>query len=62
MHEGSVLLNNPDVAQKLPAHYHKWLLVFDPRESEKRKSSNGCDHRIMLKVPDRNLRMGSIYQ
>jgi hypothetical protein len=32
---GTIVNRNPEIAKKLPEHYHKWLLLFDPKESEK---------------------------
>jgi hypothetical protein len=57
-----VLFNNPNVLKKLPPQYHKWLLLFDPKESEKLPDNKGCDHRIELKTAEENLKMGPIYQ
>jgi hypothetical protein len=34
IHIGAVVMSNPSIAQKLPTHYHKDLLLFDPKESE----------------------------
>jgi hypothetical protein len=62
IHIGAVLFQNTDIFKKSPVHYHKWLLLFDPTESEKLPDSKGCDHRIELKSPEENLRMGPIYQ
>jgi hypothetical protein len=62
IHIGAVLFNSPDLLQKLPVQYHKWLLLFDPKESEKLPDNKGCDHRIDSKTAEENLRMGSIYQ
>jgi len=59
---GSIISRNPEIAKKLPEHYHKWLLLFDPKEAEKLPDNKGCDHRIELKVPEDQLRMGPIYQ
>ena len=59
---GAIISKNPEIAKKLPKHYHKWLLLFDPEESEKLPDNKGCDHRIELKVPAERLRMGPIYQ
>jgi len=55
-------MSNPSIAQKLPTCYHKFLLLFDPKESEKLPDNRGCDHRIELLGPDDKLRMGPIYQ
>jgi hypothetical protein len=55
-------MRNPTIAQKLPLHYHKFLLLFDPKESKKLLDNTGCDHRIKLLGPDDKLRMGPIYQ
>jgi hypothetical protein len=59
---GTIVNRNPEIAKKLPEHYHKWLLLFDPKESEKLPDNKGCDHRIELKLPEDQLRMGPIYQ
>jgi hypothetical protein len=58
---GALVVNDTSLLQKLPAHYHKWMLLFDPTESEKLPSNKGCGHQIELKVPEENLRMGPIY-
>jgi len=62
IHIGAIVTNNPSIAQKLPTCYHKFLLLFDPKESEKLPDNRGCDHRIELLGSDDKLRMGSIYQ
>jgi hypothetical protein len=62
IHIGVVLFSNPEVLKKLPPQYHKWLLLFDSKESEKLPDNKGCDHRIDFKTAEENLRMGSIYQ
>jgi hypothetical protein len=62
IHIGSVVMANPTKAQKLQVHYHKFLLLFDPKESEKLPDNEGRDHRIELLGPDHKLRMGPIYQ
>jgi hypothetical protein len=55
IHIGAVLFQNTDIIKKLPIHYHQWLLLFDPTESEKLPDSKGCDHRIELKSREENL-------
>jgi len=62
VHIGAIVMSNPTIAQKLPSHYHKFLLLFNPKESEKLSDNKGCDHRIELLCPDDMLRMGPIYQ
>jgi hypothetical protein len=57
-----IVMNSPFIAQKLPAQYHKFLLLFDPKESEKLPDNKGCDHRIEQLGPEDKLRMGPIYQ
>jgi len=59
---GAIVSDSPTLLEKLPKHYHKWLLLFDPKEAEKLRSNKGWDHRIELKVPEEDLRMGPIYQ
>jgi hypothetical protein len=59
---GRIINRNPEIAKKLPEHYNKWLLLFDPEEAEKLPDDKGCDHRIELKTADDQLRMGPIYQ
>jgi len=44
IHIGAIVMSNPSIAQKLPAHYHKFLHLFDAKESEKLPDSKGCDH------------------
>jgi len=53
-------MSNPSIAQKLPVHYHKFLLVFNPEEAEKVPDNKGCDHRIELIGAEDKLRMGPI--
>jgi len=62
IHIGAVVTNNPSIAAKLPVCYHKFLLLFDPKESEQLPDNRGCDHRIELLGSDDKLRMGPIYQ
>lgn len=62
IHIGAVLFNNPDILQKLPSQYYKWLLLFDPKESEKLPYNQGCNHRIELRTAEENLRIGPIHQ
>jgi len=52
---GAVIFDSPSLSEKLPKHYHKSLLVFDPKEAEKLPSNTGCDHQIELKVPEEDL-------
>ena len=62
IHIGAIVMSNPSIAAKLPAHYHKFLLLFDPNEAEKLPNNRGCDHRIELLGTEDKLRMGPIYQ
>jgi len=62
VHIGAIVMSNPSVAQKLPTHYHQFLLLFDPKEAEKLHDNKGCDHRIELLGAEDKLRMGPIYQ
>jgi hypothetical protein len=55
-------MSNPLAQQTLPTHYHKFLLIFDPKESEKLLDYTCCDHGIELLGPEDKLRMGPIYQ
>jgi len=55
-------MSNPSIAAKLPVCYHKFLLLFHPKESEKLLDNKGCDHRIELLGSDDKSRMGPIYQ
>ena len=55
-------MSSPSIAQRLPAHYHKYLLLFDPKEAEKLPDNQGCDHRIELLGAEDKLRMGPIHQ
>jgi len=34
IHIGPVIFDNLQVIQKLPLQYHKWLLLFNPKELE----------------------------
>jgi transposase InsO family protein len=62
IHIGAIVQSSPTILSKLPTHYHKFLLLFDPEQAEKLPDSKGCDHRIELLGPDDKLRMGPIYQ
>jgi hypothetical protein len=55
IHIGAVVASNPSIASKLPSHYQNFLLLFDPKESEKLPDNQGCDHRIELFGPDAKL-------
>jgi hypothetical protein len=61
-HIGAVVMSNATIAQKLPLHYHKFLLLFDTKEAGKLPDNKRRDHRIELIGPDDKLRMGPIYQ
>jgi len=62
IHIGVVAMSNPSIAQSVLAHYHKFLLLFDPKEAEKLPDNKGWDHRIELLGPEDKLRIGPIYQ
>jgi hypothetical protein len=62
IHIGAIVQSSPTIYNKLPTHYHKILLLFDPEEAEKLPDNKGCDHRIELLGPDDKPRMGPIYQ
>jgi hypothetical protein len=62
IHIGAIVKSNPLIAQKLPMHYHKFLLLFDPKESEKLFHNMGYDHRIELLGQEDKLWMGPEYQ
>jgi len=62
IHIGAILFSNPEVLKKLSPQYHKWLLLLDPKQSEKPPDNKGCDHRIELKMAAENIPMGPIYQ
>jgi len=55
-------MSNASIAQKLPAHYHNFLLLLDLEEAEKLPDNKGCDHEIQLLGAEDNLRTGPIYQ
>jgi len=55
-------MNNPSIAQELPTHYHKFLLLFDPKEAEKLPDTKDSDRRIELLGHEDKLQMGPIYQ
>jgi hypothetical protein len=57
-----VFFNNPYILQKLPPQYQKWLLLFDPKETDKLPDRKECDDCIELKSAEENLRMGPIDQ
>jgi len=58
IHIGAVVQTSPAILSKLPTHYHKFLLLFDPEEAEKLPDNKGCDHHIELLGPEDKLRMG----
>jgi len=60
LHFGAKDMSNPSIAQKLPTHYHKILILFAPKELEKLPNNTGCDSRIELLGPDDKLQMGPI--
>jgi len=62
IHIGAIVQTNRAILDRLPRHYHKFLLLFDPKEAEKLPDNKGCDHCIELLGPDDKLRMGPIYQ
>jgi len=62
IHIGAIVVSNPSIAQRLPTHYHKFQLLFNPKEADKLPDNTGCDHRIELLGPEDKLRMGPIYQ
>jgi len=62
IHIGAIVMSNPSIPQKLPTWYHKFLLLFNPKESEKLPDNKGCNHRIEVLCRDDKLRMGPIYQ
>jgi hypothetical protein len=39
---------SPSVPQKLPVHYHMFLLPFNSKELEKSPDNKGCHHQIEL--------------
>jgi len=59
---GAIIFDNPSVLDKLPKDYHEWQLLFDPKKANKVPSNQGCDHRMVFKVPEENPRMEPIYQ
>jgi transposase InsO family protein len=60
---GSIIFNaTKELSEKLPRQYHKWLLLFDPQESEKLPKHGPHDHEINLKTPDDQVKVGPIYQ
>lgn len=48
IHICAIVMSNPSIAQKLLEHYDLFLLVFDPKASEKVSDNTGCDHLIKL--------------
>jgi hypothetical protein len=57
-----VVMSKPSLWQKLPPQYHKFMLLFDPEQSEKSPDNKGCDDRIELLDSEDKLWMGPIYQ
>lgn len=62
IHIGVVSFNNAELLQKLPPQYHKWLLLFDAKKSEKLPNNEGCHNRTEVVTAEGNLRMEPIYQ
>jgi hypothetical protein len=60
IHIEAVIFSNPESLKKISLQYHKWLLLFDPKESEKLPDNKECDYRIGLKTAEANLRTGPI--
>jgi hypothetical protein len=59
---GSAAFNaTTQLAEKIPPQYHKWLLLFDPQESEKLPNCGSHDHKIKPKVSDNQVKVGPIY-
>jgi hypothetical protein len=50
------------MVDRLPKHYHKFLLLFDPEHAEKLPDHRGCDYYIELINSDNKLRIGPIDQ
>lgn len=48
IHIGAIVMSSPMILTKLPAYSHKFMLLFDPRESENLPDNKGCNHRIEL--------------
>lgn len=59
---GAVVCNSPSLLEKLPKHYHKWLLLFDRKEAEKLPMHKESYHQIELLSSEDKLRMGPIYK
>ena len=59
--ESVVFHNTKQLAEKLPSQYHKCLLLFDPKESEKLLKHGPHDHEINLKESDDQIKVGPIY-
>ena len=62
IHIGAIVMSNPSIARRLPAHSHKFLRLFDLKDAEKLPDNRGCDHGIELLGAEDKLRMGPIYQ
>ena len=62
IHIAAVVMNNLSMLQKIPSHYHRFLLLFDPKQAEKLPDNKECDHRIELLGPEDKLQMRPIYQ
>ena len=44
IHIGAIVASNPSIYKKLPTCYPKFLLLCDPKESEKLRDNKGCNH------------------
>jgi hypothetical protein len=53
-------MSNPTIASKLPAQYHKFLLLFNPKTAEKLPDHKGCNHQIELLGAEDKLPMGPV--
>jgi hypothetical protein len=50
------------LAEKLPREYHKWLLLFNPQESENLPKHGPYDQEIQLQTPHDQVKVEPIYQ
>jgi hypothetical protein len=48
IHIAAVVIATSSILRKLRPKYHKFMLLFDPEESEKLPGYHGCEHRIEL--------------
>lgn len=58
---GGVIFSIPSILPQLAEHEHKWLLLYNPKESEMLPDLRASDHHTELKTVEENLTMGHVH-